>query len=147
MANTFRINNRAERKQQTFDKEKINIVKAGKKINVYDFIQAGKEDTEIYPTLEKYGCLDRLKLDAEQTYGDIRAVKDLRNSLDQINAAKEIWINLPLETRREFNHSVKEFIEKGETWAKNKVEDLKKAEEAKKVIDTKIPIKDAPIAE
>ena len=51
----FKINIERKRMAQDFNKEEITVTKAGKEINVYNFIQENREDTEIYPTLEKYG--------------------------------------------------------------------------------------------
>lgn len=124
----FNKKNIRVRVQQHFDKDKIEVTKAGKKYNVYQAIQEAREDTEIYPTLEKYGCIDRLKLNEAEVYADLRNIKTLRNSLDQIKEAEVLWLNLPLETRREFAHSKREFLEKGEKWLKTKLDEI----EAKK---------------
>ena len=122
MFTNFKINTERTRHSQSFDKDTIEIKKAGKTINVYQMIQENREDTEIYPTLEKYGSIERMKLDSEGTYADLRNIKDLRNSIEQVQQADVLWQNLPLDTRREFGHSKKEFIEKGENWLKNKIE-------------------------
>lgn len=139
---TFKIMERKQTKGQEFDKENITFVKAGKKYNVYDLIQEGREDTEIYPTLEKYGCIDRLKLNTEEVYADVRGLHSLRNSMDQVNKANEIWMNLPVETRAEFNHSKREFVERGEKWLKDKIdaaEALKRAQTEVKIETPVVP--------
>lgn len=118
----FKINTDKKRMSQTFDKDNIKITKAGKEINVYQAIQDSREDTEIYPTLEKYKCIDRLKLNTEEVYGDIRNIKDLRSTIEQVQEAEKLWEGLPLEIRKEFGHSKKEFMDKGENWLKNKIE-------------------------
>lgn len=125
MRTNFKINTERTRHSQDFDKDTIEIKKAGKIINVYAMIQENREDTEIYPTLEKYGCIDRLKLDTEGVYADFRNMQDMRSSLDQIKKADELWQNLPLDTRKEFGHSKREFMDKGENWLKNKIEETK----------------------
>lgn len=126
----FAIMERTQTKGQDFDKENITFVKAGKKYNVYDLIQEGREDTEIYPTLEKYGCIDRLRLNTEEVYADVRGLHSLRNSMDKVNKANEIWLNLPVETRAEFNHSKREFVERGEKWLKDKIDAAEAAKKA-----------------
>lgn len=118
----FKIHNSEKKPGQKFDKENIHFIKAGKKYNVYELIQEGRTDTEIYPTLEKYGCIDRLKLNAPEIYADVREAKSLRNQMDSVRKAEEAWQNLPLETRKEFNHSKREFIERGEKYLKNIIE-------------------------
>lgn len=122
----FKINTERKRMAQKFDAENIEITKAGKVINVYQAIQDAREDTEIYPTLERYGCIERLKLNTPEVYEDIRNIKDLRSSMEQVQEANKLWESLPLEVRKEFGHSSKEFLEKGENWLKNKI-DLAKA--------------------
>ena len=77
----FKINIERKRMAQDFNKEEITVTKAGKEINVYNFIQESREDTEIYPTLEKYGCIDRMVINEPDVYSDLRNIKDLRNSL------------------------------------------------------------------
>ena len=111
-----------EKKSQKFDKSKITLTKAGKTFNVYDKIQEGREDTEIYPTLEKYGCIDRMMLDKQGVYADFQNFNDLRDLKDQQNMATNMFYNLPLETRKEFNNNINTFVKEGEKWLKNKIE-------------------------
>lgn len=139
----FAIHERGKRFQQTYDPDTIEIEKAGVKINVYEFIQESREDTEIYPTLEKYGSLKRMELDTEGVYGDFREIKDLRSVYEQQKAADNMWLNLPIEVRKEFGHSKSEFMEKGENWLKNKIE-LKKEQT---VIQPELPIEKVEKAE
>ena len=106
-------------KGQEFGKPKIK--KYGKEVDVYSWIQEGREDTEIYETIEKYGCIDRMKLDTQGIYDDFTEIKDLRNFCEQNIKAQELWESLPLETRQEFNHDKTLFAEKGEEWLLNKI--------------------------
>lgn len=117
----FKINTEHKRMSQTFNKEEIKVTKAGKEINVYNFIQESREDTEIYPTLEKYGCIDRMIMNGEDVYQDLRNIKDLRNTMEQVQQANVLWNNLPLDIRKEFGHNQKEFMEKGEEWLSKKI--------------------------
>lgn len=127
------LKNRGNSKGQEFNKDEIFVIKAGKKINCYEEIQNNREDTEIYPTLEKYGCLDRMQLsiqDATALYADLTGQKfELRDMINQQKKADEMWENLPLDTRREFNHSKQEFLNNGAKWLKNKIDTAKAAEE------------------
>ncbi|QCS36102.1 minor capsid protein [Capybara microvirus Cap1_SP_124] len=120
-----------ERKQQSFDKEKIFVEKCGKKINVYDMIQENREDTEIYPTLEKYGCIDKLMLNREELYEDfteIQKMQDLRGVNDYKIAAENAFYKLPIEIRKEFDNNINKFTSKGAEYInKLKAEDLEKA--------------------
>lgn len=129
----FEFMNWREKKAQKFDKSKITLTKAGKTYNVYDKIQEGREDTEIYPTLEKYGCIDRMMLNTQGVYADFQNFKDLRELKDQQNMATNMFYNLPLETRKEFNNNINTFVKEGEKWLKNKIEAEKPKVEKPKV--------------
>lgn len=126
-----------EKKAQTFDKDKIFIEKAGVKNNVYDLIQANREDTEIIPTLEKYGCIDRMMLNVQDVYGEFGKYKSLRDIQEQQKQANMMWNNLPLETRREFNHNKYTFLKDGEKWLKNKIEKMAKENEKQTTTEQK----------
>ena len=113
-----------QRQQQSFDKSKITLKKAGEEFNVYDRIQEEREDTEIYPTMEKYGCLKANVLDAPFVYGDFTSVKDLRDIKDKQIAAVNLFNKLPLETRKTFNNDYNQFMKDGEKYLKSKMEKL-----------------------
>lgn len=131
-----------ERKSQDFNKEEITLTKAGKTYNVYDAIQEAREDTEIYPTLEKYGCIDRMMLDTQGIYGDFTTFKGLRELKDQQKLADQMFYNLPLETRQIFNNDKNIFIKDGEKWLKNKInEEIKIKAEKEQPIKIETPIK------
>lgn len=114
-----------ERKSQSFDKANITLKKAGKEFNVYDAIQANREDTEIYPTLEKYGCIDRMMLNSQGVYADFTTFKGLREIKEQQEMANNMFYNLPLETRQVFNNDKNVFMRDGEKWLKNKIAEEK----------------------
>ena len=119
-----------KRKSQSFDKTKIFLEKAGKKYNVYDKIQEAREDTEIIPTLKKYGCIDRMELDHYAVYGDFRDFNDLRTLKEQQIKANNMFYNLPLETRQKFNNDINQFMKDGEKYVKQLVDiDNAKAKE------------------
>ena len=134
-----------ERAQQSFNKEEIHFVKNGKKINVYDFIQEGREDTEIYPTLEKYGCIDKMMLNREDVYADyteLQKMRDYRGVKDFENQAKQMFYNLPTEVRKEFDNDINKFtrnadkyIEKLKAEDKAKADALKQAQQAELTIE------------
>ena len=135
----FRKRGSRERMAQDFDREKITMKRAFGEVNVYDFIQEGRADTEIYPTLEKYGSIDRLKKDLTeeqqkalyqdftliQEMGDYRGVKDY-----QIKANK-MFYELPLEIRKEFENDINKFTKNGAQWLKKKIDEA----EAKKLAE------------
>lgn len=110
-------------KGQTFGRPKL--IKAGKEFDVFDWIQEGREDTEIYTTLEKYNCIDRMKLDHEALFGDMTEMKDLRGTIEQAKRGQELWNGLPIDVRSEFNNDIANFIENGMDWLKKKIEQKK----------------------
>lgn len=135
----FNFMKRRKRATQSFDKEKITLTKAGKTFNVYDKIQEGREDTEIYPTLEKYGCIDRMMLDHQGIYDDFTKYGELRNIKEQQKLANQMFYDLPLDVRQKFNNDISVFMKDGEKFVKKMVdediakekalkEELKKAE-------------------
>lgn len=116
------------RKQQEFDKN-ATFTRAGRKICIYDMIQEAQEDSEIYQTLEKYGCLDRLQTNYGEMYGDFTQIpKDLRDLTEHRNKIKEMFYELDVKDREYFNHDVNNFIRDGEKFllekeqAKNAIE-------------------------
>lgn len=124
----FKHYNDRQREQQNFDKEKITLTKAGKTYNVYDMIQEARTDTEIYPTLEKYGCLDKIICDIPEVYADLTKAMELRDIYEQQKKAEELWYNLPLEIRKDFDHDPKKFALDGVEYFRKKAEEQKAAE-------------------
>lgn len=119
------MENRRTRKRmsQTFDKEKIILKKAGETINVYDFIQSNREDTELKATLEKYGCIPTTNIDLNKTAGDFTQLNDMRTMIEQQKKAIEMWNALPVKVRQSFNNNINDFVENGEKWIQNKIKE------------------------
>lgn len=116
---------------QKFDLKNTFWIKAGKKINVYDYIQTASEDTDIYKTLEKYGSLEKIELDHEGVYGEFKEM-DRMAFHEQLKKSEELWKSLPFEVRAEFNNDKLQFMENGEKWLKNKIQAETKKVETKK---------------
>lgn len=106
--------------KQTFGNPKLK--RAGQELDVRTWIEENREDTEIYPTLEKYGCIDKLIVNTQQVYGDLTKILDLRSSIEQIKQADKLWNSLPLDIRKEFLGDKKRFMEEGLDWLKKKIE-------------------------
>ena len=101
-------------------------VKYGKEIDIQDYIEAGREDTDIKEVLAKYGCLKPIEKDVEAIYGDFTEYNDLRTSIEKSRKSMEMWDELPVEIKNKFNNDVHEFIDRGAEWAKSEVEKMKK---------------------
>ena len=84
---------------QVFGNPKIK--RAGQELDVRSWIDSAREDTELYKTLEKYGCIDRMIVNVESVYGDMTQIMDLRDSLEQIKQADELWESLPLDFHKD----------------------------------------------
>lgn len=82
------------------------------KTNIYDKIQAAKEGTLIYNILDRYqkGETDVLKKLNGQ-YGDFTQMpKTLAEMQQKLIDSEKMFNELPLELRKEFNHSPSEFL-------------------------------------
>lgn len=122
------IRTREKPKPQKFGNPKI--IRAGQKLDVREWIDTAREDTELYKVLEKYGCIDRMIVNKETVFADLTKVMGLRDSLEQMKQADKLWNDLPLEFRKEFLNDKNEFIKNGMTVLKNKIEN-EKAQKAK----------------
>ncbi len=109
-------------KPHSYDKSKITITQAGITRNMYDLIQDARNDTEIYPTLEKYGCIDKMIMDTGKVYGELVDIQDTRDVFEANEKANQLWISLPIDERKKFNNDIKTFFKYGETYLLNKIE-------------------------
>ena len=117
----FKIRGQRERIQQSFDLEKISFLRNGKPVNLYNYIQEQTEDTDIYKTLEKYGCLDTLEKSTEMIFGEFNECMDLRDIYEQDQAFKNLWNSLPIQIRETFHNDRLEFMKNGENWLKDQI--------------------------
>lgn len=134
MTQKFKKKNERIRMQQTFDKDSITMKRAGQEVNVYDFIQANREDTELYEVLEKYGCIDKIKKTDEALYADITEIQKLdglRGMVEKQKQAKMMFEQLPIEVRKEFNNSLNEFSIKAPQYLQKLGETLEMKNELK----------------
>ena len=117
-----------KREQQSFDLN-FKIKQRGQEFNLYDSIQEAREDTEIYPTLEKYGCLEKVPMDPNKVYADFRGLGDLKDMKLQQIKAQEMWNALPWDIRKEFNNDKYLFAKDGEKYLQNKIAEITKQNE------------------
>ena len=117
------------RKSQHFDKEKIFWIKAGKKINVYDEIQANTEGTSVRSVLEKYGCIDPIMRPPEDSfYGEFDKMMSLRDVYEQQDKATELWTQLAPGIREKFHNDPREFVKDGPAYFAQEIEKYKTAQ-------------------
>lgn len=105
------------------------FIKYGKEIDIQEYIEEGRVDTEIYPCLEKYGCLKPLERTPSEIYGDFTEYNDLRGNLEKAKKIKDMWANIDTKIKNEFNNDMNEFIDRGMQWAKGQIE-AEKAQQA-----------------
>lgn len=129
----FKVRGQREKIAQNYNLEKISFLRNGKPVNLYNYIQEQTEDTDIYKTLEKYGCLDTLELKTEQIFGEFNQCMDLRDVYEQDQAFKNLWNSLPIKVREEFKNDRLLFMKNGEQWLKNQLEKEKQPEAPKPV--------------
>lgn len=110
---------------------KPTFKKFGKEIDIQEYIEEGRTDTEIYPCLEKYGCLKPLERTPSEIYTDCTEYNDLRTTIEKGRKLKEIWANMPTKIKNQFNNDPNEFIDRGTEWAKK---EKQKMEEAKEIV-------------
>ena len=89
----------------------IKVVETGK-TNIYEKIQASKDETLVYNILDRFNAGDVSVLNQRKgEYGDFtNAPKTLVEAQQALINAENYFYALPLEVRKEFNHSVSEFL-------------------------------------
>ncbi len=94
--------------KQTGKKE----LKESGKTDIYEKIQENKEGTYIYDILEKYMAGDESVLNKSLArYGDVTELPtNLAEAQQLIIDAENTFKSLPIEIRKEFNHSPTEFM-------------------------------------
>lgn len=119
----YKLRTERHRKQQSFDKDNIFIKRGSKMINMYQMIQEGREDTEIEPTLKKYGCLEgNIAVDNKKMLADFSEMQDFRGINDMAIKAKEMFYDLPLATRQKFNNDINTFTKEGKAYVQKLVD-------------------------
>ena len=90
---------------------KVHIVETGK-TNLYEKIQASKEDTLVYNILDRFNAGDVSVLQKNKGYyGDFTDMpKTLAEAQQSLITAENYFNSLPLDVRKEFNHSFSEFL-------------------------------------
>lgn len=111
-----------------------DIVKRGKeKICWKEYIANNNVDVELYDTLKKYGTFKEEQFDYKAVAGEFDELNDLHETLAKQVKAKEMFEELPLETRAIFNNDIGNFIDNGAEYCNNLIKaDLAKAEADKK---------------
>ena len=93
------------------DDGKVRVVETGK-TNLYAKIQASKDDTLIYNILDRFTAGDVSVLQKHQGYyADLTDMpKTLAEAQQSLITAENYFNSLPLDVRKEFNHSFSEFL-------------------------------------
>lgn len=104
------------------------IKRDGKYISLQDFINENNRECTIYDVLKIYKgdmVLTQQKLNRySQTISDeLAGIKGLKEALDMQNRADKVWLELPLEIRKEFNNDINKFRQNGLNWANTKIKE------------------------
>lgn len=151
----MKIRARHFRDEEKFDaKLKFNkdlrVTKAGKTFKMYDAIQEANVDTDIYEVARKYGmvgaeteCAEMyMRKNLQNLTEDMQEFQDLRAVLDKQIKAQNMWNDLPLELKKQFNHNVNEFMEQGPAWLEKEnqkwQEEIKKQQAAVEALKNKV---------
>ena len=97
--------------KKVMDDGTVQVVETGK-TNIYEKIQASKDETLVYNILERFNAGDISALQQRKgQYGDFTDMpKTLVEAQQTLIDAENYFYSLPLEVRKEFNHSVSEFL-------------------------------------
>lgn len=117
---TFDCLNHRQRKTFSFNPDEMFIEKAGKKINIQNWIDQNTDETNIYRMIEKYHGVENIEPKLGGIIGDLTEYNGLKDILDKEKKAQNAWNDLPIEIRNQFGNNKYNFIKNGMTWAKNK---------------------------
>lgn len=116
-------------KGREFD-PKIKVHRGGKDLIVDEWIQSGRDGTNIYEVMDKFN-IDAGKALSRMGLGEIQAISDdvtkigrLQDILMREKRAIEHWESLPLDIRQQFGNSRHEFAKNGSKWLQNKIKEL-----------------------
>lgn len=99
------------RKGESYCKEKILIRQYGRLVNLYKLIQSRNIDTEIYPTLKKYGSIKPMEITSEWITTGMNALNSIKD-IDELNrAAENEFLNLPTELQAKFDYNYAKFAQ------------------------------------
>lgn len=97
-----------DRSGQTFDRKKITVKQNGRTVNLYELVQSRNVDTEIYPTLYKYGSLKPLEFNEEWVSTGLETLETIKD-LDKLQkTAEDMFLALPdhIKAIYDYNYSL-----------------------------------------
>ena len=109
------------------DRKRIKIRQNGRVVNLYGLIQSRNVDTEIYPTLYKYGSLKPLEINQEWLATGLQTLEGIKDIDKLAKEAENLFLELPDEIQNLYGKSYAEFAkDKGQ-----KIIDFMKQKEQK----------------
>ena len=95
------------------------------------FIKTNAEGTGIYEQIEMYGLNPIQPVEITEFVQDFTEMAgDLRTAIERGQLAKQMFKQLPIEVREEFNNDEDLFMRTGEQWINQKREEFAKAQQA-----------------
>jgi hypothetical protein len=128
----FKCNERKQTKGTEFGEPKF--MRKGKMVSIRDFMESEREDTEMYPTLKKYGIDPEVSLNDFKKESEIKIPYNIK--LDTLIAAggiEEVWKYAPTNIKEEFGNNYENF-------KNNHREKFKEAEQKEHEIKQEQPI-------
>ena len=123
-------NPRKNRKITNFPKE-IMIELGGKKQDIRKMIKTNAEGTGIYEQIEMYGLNPIQPVEITEFVQDFTEMAgDLRTAIERGQLAKQMFRQLPIEVREEFNNDEDLFMRTGEDWINKKRDEFIKQQQA-----------------
>ncbi|MDR1337936.1 MAG: hypothetical protein LBJ73_02820 [Rickettsiales bacterium] len=133
----FKCNIRQQTKGTDFGEPKF--MRKGKMVSIRDFMESEREDTEMYPTLKKYGIDPQVSLADFKKESEIKIPYNV--SLDTLVAAggiEEVWKYATANIKEEFGNNLENF-------KNNHREKFKEIEQKEPEIKQEPEIKKEPI--
>uniref|UniRef100_A0AAU8B2H9 Internal scaffolding protein n=1 Tax=Dulem virus 160 TaxID=3145637 RepID=A0AAU8B2H9_9VIRU len=109
-AGIFRLPGERVRASQKFNRDAIHIIQKGQKLYLTELMEANREDTEVYPTLEKYGCIEKCCKQSPLEFGE-QLNPDLMTAVEIMRKGEEIWSSLNIKTREFYQNNKEKFIQ------------------------------------
>lgn len=110
---------------QSFDKDKITVMRKGKEINVYDWAQSTKGQNDFYNNLKAYNgdvnlTIKQISEIGQRIEPELLNIKSIEDIAELTKKSEELWTGLPLQIRAEFNNDKSNFVKNGANWIKAK---------------------------
>lgn len=108
----FQNYNEFNRKKSTYFKfnKDIKFEQAGNKVDIRDWIDSSKDETDVYKNLERYGAIPQRITNKEALYIDLKGLNTTNDVLEKAKQAKNIWSKLDDNLKNKYGNNVSTFL-------------------------------------